>query len=211
MWSSKVIAVADADSGLILRCQRDDAAAFNEIVTRYKNKVYNYVSRMVGPGSDAEDLTQETFVRAYLNIKSFQSRASLNTWLFRIATNICIDFNRKHGKARALTTSLNREDSDGESESQHDVPDQKFDPQLVLLNKELGRQLTDAIHSLPDKLRLVVLLHDIEGLPYDEIASIVDCPLGTVKSRLFNARMALREKLTPYVNGSLGFEGMMSG
>src|SRR5438034_4008496 len=136
----KVVAVANADSALVLRCQANDAAAFNEIVSRYKNKVYNYVSRMVGVGSDAEDLTQETFVRAYLNIKSFQSRAALNTWLFRIATNICIDFNRKHGKARSLTTSLHRDDPNEDGDTDREIPDQRFDPQNILLNKELGKQ-----------------------------------------------------------------------
>ncbi len=198
-----MIAVANADTALILRCQADDAAAFNEIVSRYKNRVFNYVSRMIGPGTDAEDLTQETFVRAYMNIRSFQSRASLNTWLFRIATNLCIDFNRKRGKARALTTSLQREDLDEEGETDREIPDERFDPQRLLLNKELGVELQRALASLPEKLRTVVLLHDIEGLPYEEIASIAECPLGTVKSRLFNARMALRQKLGSYVDGSM--------
>jgi RNA polymerase sigma-70 factor (ECF subfamily) len=198
-----VIAVANADSALILRCQADDAAAFNEIVARYKNRVHNYVSRMVGPGSDAEDLTQETFVRAYLNIRSFQSRATLNTWLFRIATNICIDFRRKTARPRAMTVSLQRDDFDEEIETERDIPDEKYNPQIAFLNKELGVQLDDALRALPDKLRTVVLLHDIEGLAYEEIAAIADCPLGTVKSRLFNARMALRQKLAPYVDGSL--------
>jgi len=195
--------VADADSRLILRCQANDAAAFNDIVSRYKNKVYNYVSRMVGPGTDAEDLTQETFVRAYMNIRSFQSRATLNTWLFRIATNICIDFRRKHSKVKALTTSLQREDHEDEVESERDIPDDRFDPQLVYLNRELGVHLQRAIAGLPERLKTVVLLHDVEGLPYEEIAEVVDCPLGTVKSRLFNARMALRQRLAPYVDGSL--------
>src|SRR5579872_2560149 len=195
--------VSNADTRLIQRCQANDAAAFNEIVTRYKNKVYNYVCRMVGPGTDAEDLTQETFIRAYLNMNSFQSRASLNTWLYRIATNICIDFTRKSRKIKALTTSLQREDTEEDGEVERDIPDERFDPQALLLNKELGAQLDRALKALPEKLRTVVLLHDIEGLAYEEIAQIVECPLGTVKSRLFNARAALREKLTPYLDGSL--------
>lgn len=198
-----MIAVANADATLIKRCQADDAAAFNEIVSRYKNKVYNYISRMIGPGSDAEDLTQETFVRAYVNMKTFQSRATLNTWLFRIATNICIDFNRKYGRIKAMTGTLYRDDAEDESESLIDVPDSRYEPQHVALNAELGVQLQQALKGLPEKLRTVVLLHDIEGLAYDEIAHIVDCPLGTVKSRLFNARAALRTTLAPYVSGSL--------
>lgn len=206
-----MIAVANADAGLILRCQADDAAAFNEIVARYKNKVYNYVSRMVGSGADAEDLTQDVFVKAYLNIKSFQSRASLNTWLFRIATNICIDFRRKHAKAKFLSSSLQREDVDDETDSERDIPDERFDPQRLALNHELGIRLDSAMRALPDKLRTVAVLHDIEGLAYEEIAGVLDCPLGTVKSRLFHARMSLRRALGPYVNGSLQSPGTMGG
>jgi RNA polymerase sigma-70 factor (ECF subfamily) len=190
--------VMHADLALVQRAQAHDRAAFNEIVLRYKNKVFNYVRRMVHDASDAEDLTQETFVRAYLSIHSFQSRASLNTWLFRIATNLCIDHSRRQKKVSAMTTSLSQE-NEGEEETQRDIPDLAFDPQRLLLNRELGTKLDEALRELPEKLRTVVLLYDIEGLPYDEIANITGCPLGTVKSRLFNARNALRRKLSPYL------------
>lgn len=203
--------MANADTALIQRCQANDAAAFNEIVSRYKNRVHNYVCRMVGQGVDAEDLTQETFVRAYMSIKSFQSRASLNTWLYRIATNICIDFVRKTNRVKAMTSSFVREDDDNEHDGELEFPDERFDPQSQFLNKELGVQLQGALQSLPEKLRTVVLLHDIEGLAYEEIAQIVDCPLGTVKSRLFNARASLRDKLQPYVSGSLEVAGTTKG
>src|SRR5262245_56048719 len=100
---------------------------------------------MVGPGLDAEDLTQETFVRAYMNIRSFQSRAQLNTWLFRIATNICIDHRRKTARPKAMTQSLLRDDYDEIGDSEREIPDEKFDPQHVFLNKELGIQLECAM------------------------------------------------------------------
>jgi RNA polymerase sigma-70 factor (ECF subfamily) len=102
-----------------------------------------------------------------------------------------------------LTTSLHRDDGSDESESELQIPDERFDPQRLALNQELGVQLQQAMNELPEKHRAVVLLHDIEGLAYEEIAAIVECPVGTVKSRLFNARMSLREKLGPYVDGSL--------
>src|SRR5215469_2726640 len=101
--------VMHADLALVQRAQAHDRAAFNEIVLRYKGKVYNYIHRMVHNVLDAEDLTQETFVRAYLSINSFQSRASLNTWLFRIATNLCIDYSRKAKKSQGMTTSLSQD------------------------------------------------------------------------------------------------------
>ncbi len=192
--------IMHADTVLVQRAQANDRAAFNEIVLRYKSKVYNYIFRMVHSALDAEDLTQETFLRAYLSIRSFQSRASLNTWLFRIATNLCIDYSRKNKKVQAMTTSLSIEGDDENDEVQRDIPDVAFDPQRLLLNKELGTLLNKALSELPEKLRTVVLLYDIEGLPYDEISAVVGCPLGTVKSRLFNARTSLREKLAPYLN-----------
>ena len=191
--------IMHADTALVQRAQANDRAAFNEIVHRYKNKVYNYIFRMVHSAVDAEDLTQETFVRAYTSIRSFQSRASLNTWLYRIATNQCIDYSRKVKRIQANTTSLYEDTNDEGEERQRDLPDLTFDPQKMLLNKELGRRLEDALKSLPEKLRTVVLLYDIEGLSYDEITAILNCPLGTVKSRLFNARNALRGKLAPYM------------
>ena len=192
--------VMHADTTLVLRAQANDRAAFNEIVLRYKGKVYNYISRMVHSALDAEDLTQETFVRAYLSIRSFQSRASLNTWLFRIATNLCIDYSRKQ-KTHIQPDSLSHEDEADGVERQREIPDLAFDPQRLLLNKELGRQMDFALRELPEKLRTVVLLYDIEGLSYEEISGILACPLGTVKSRLYNARAALREKLSPYLRG----------
>ena len=156
---------------------------------------------MIPSIQDAEDLTQETFVRAYTSIRSFQSRASLNTWLFRIATNLCINYCRRSRKSQAMVVSLSVDTDDDEADSQRDIPDHVYDPQRLLLNKELGAQLEAALRGLPEKLRAVVLLYDVEGLPYEEIAAIAGCPLGTVKSRLFNARAALRDKLAPYLTG----------
>ena len=188
-----------ADAALIQRAKANDRAAFNEIVLRYKAKVHNFIHRMISSTQDAEDLTQETFIRAYMSIASFQSRASLNTWLFRIATNLCIDYSRKNKRSQGLVSSLSVESSGEDDDYEREVPDTEFDPQRLLLNKELGLQLEQALKNLPEKLRTVVLLYDIEGLPYDEISAIIGCPLGTVKSRLYNARASLRERLSPYL------------
>src|SRR5579883_293779 len=144
-----------ADITLVQRAQANDRAAFNEIVLRYKGKVYNYIHRMVPSALDAEDLTQETFVRAYTSIHSFQSRASLNTWLFRIATNLCIDYNRKYKKQQGMTASLVEEGDDESAGQEREFPDRAFDPQRLLLNKELGARLEAALRDLPEKLRTV--------------------------------------------------------
>ncbi len=191
--------VMHADTILVQRAQANDRAAFNEIVLRYKGKVFNYISRMIHNPSDAEDLAQETFIRAYMSIHTFQSRASLNTWLFRIATNQCIDYSRRIKRSQIKITSLAQEYEDQE-ETEREIPDSTFDPQKLILNHELHEILDQAILELPEKLRTIALLYDIEGLSYEEISGIVSCPLGTVKSRLFNARNALRQKLAPYLN-----------
>ncbi|MCL5283400.1 MAG: sigma-70 family RNA polymerase sigma factor [Armatimonadetes bacterium] len=195
--------MASAEASLILRCKENDEAAFNEIVERHKVKLYTYILRMVGNSQDAEDLAQEAFVRAYLSIKSFEGRASLTTWLFRIATNLCIDRARRSSTRQVIqTTSLDDVDENGTPYT-GDLPDGRYEPQDRVLQDELKTELEAAISRLPEKLRMVILLHDLEGLQYDEIAEVLHCPLGTVKSRIFSARQALREQLSNYLYGSV--------
>jgi RNA polymerase sigma factor, sigma-70 family len=204
MSIARSLTLTHSDSTLIARCQKADIAAFNEIVARYKSKIYNYLYRMTGSAEDAEDLTQEVFVRMYTNIGSFRAESSLSTWLFRIAGNLCVDAFRRGKKERGVVTSLDaptpREaDEEGATHATRDVPDWSHEPDNLLSRKELGGQIQAALQKLPPKLRSAVVLHDIEGLAYDEIAASEGIPLGTVKSRIFNARVALREHLRPYL------------
>ena len=196
------LTLVQSDTALITRAQQADIAAFNEIVARYKNKIYNYLLRMTGSQEDAEDLTQEVFVRMYTNIGAFRKEASLSTWLFRIAGNLAVDAFRRGKKERGVVTSLDApmagSDDDGPSATQ-DVPDWSQEPLKQFGRKELGGQIQAALERLPPKLRSAVILHDVEGLPYEEIARIEKVPLGTVKSRIFNARVALRDHLRPYM------------
>ena len=198
MGYAQVIRVPVPDMSLIERCRASDESAFNEVVSRYKAQVYNYIYRMTGSSDDAEDLTQEVFIRMYTSIDSFRSQSSLSTWLFRIASNLCIDRFRR-SKTRAAAFSLDEPIQGNDSESGHEIPDSTYEPQRLLENTEMAEQIQLSLAQLPEKLRAAVILHDVEGLPYDEIAQIVGCPLGTVKSRLFNARMQLREKLSGYL------------
>ncbi len=197
MGYAQVIRVPVPDLSLVERCRANDEAAFNEIVTRYKAKIYNYIYRMTGSSDDAEDLTQEVFIRMYTSIDSFRSHSSLNTWLFRIAGNLCVDRFRR-SKNRTAAYSLDEPVAGSESGS-HEIPDQTYEPQRLLEHVELADQIQQALAQLPEKLRATLILHDVEGMPYEEIAQVVGCPLGTVKSRLFNARMQLRQKLTGYL------------
>ena len=203
MAAAQVICLTPPDLTLVDRCRRNDAAAFDEVVGRYKNKVYNYIYRMVGNSDDAEDLTQEVFVRMYTSLDTFRRQASLHTWLFRIAGNLCIDHFRRGKKSRGAAYSLDepvRGTGDGgEGAAGHEVPDARYEPHRLLEQQEMGEQIQQALGQLPDKLRTVLILHDIEDLPYEEISQVVGCPLGTVKSRLFHARLQLRQRLSGYV------------
>ncbi len=198
MGYAQVIRAPLTDLSLVERCRTNDEAAFNEVVARYKAKIYNYIYRMTGSSDDAEDLTQEVFIRMYTSIDSFRSQSSLNTWLFRIAGNLCIDRFRR-AKNRTAAYSLDEPIGGSEGETTHEVSDLTYEPQRLLENEEMAAQIQRALAQLPEKLRATLLLHDIEGLPYEEIAQVVGCPLGTVKSRLFNARMQLRQRLVGYL------------
>lgn len=195
LWN---FAVTHTDNALITRCQKADITAFNEIVSRYKDKIYRYVFRMTGSAEDAEDLTQEVFMRMYTNIAGFRAEASLSTWLFRIAGNLCTDSFRKNKHARG-NISLDAPMDESEEGASRDVPDMSSEPDRLFGRKELGEQIEAALAKLPPKLRSAVILHDVEGLAYDEIAQTERVPLGTIKSRIFNARAALREHLKDYL------------
>ena len=197
LGAARAIGMPLNDYSLVERCRSSDDAAFSEVVTRYKAKIYNYIYRMTGSSEDAEDLTQEVFIRMYTSIDSFRGQSSLNTWLFRIAGNLCIDrFRRTRNRAAAYSLDEPLSDAD----QAHEVADSTYEPHRLLENVEMAEQIQLALAKLPEKLRATLLLHDIEGMPYEEIAQIAGCPLGTVKSRLFNARMQLRQHLAGYLN-----------
>ena len=172
---------------------------FEGLVQQYKNRIFSYVCRLTNDHPDAEDLTQEVFVRAYQSMHAFRHDAAVDTWLYRIATNLVIDRFRREKRAPVTVPVA------GEAEERvAEVPsaDRAADPQATVQLSELQRHVQRAIHSLPPKLRAVVVLHDMEGLSYEEVAQTVGCPVGTVKSRLFNARLLLRRKLQHYMETS---------
>jgi RNA polymerase sigma-70 factor (ECF subfamily) len=188
-----------SDAFLVERVkERDDDRAFDEIVRRYKSRIFNYVCRMTHDSPDAEDLTQEVFVRAFQSIRSFRADAAVDTWLYRIATNLVIDRFRRSKRAPQQW-----EPWDEEEDALGSLPatDRESDPAATAQLGELRLQVRKAVGTLPPKLRGAVVLHDIEGLSYEEVAEALGCPVGTVKSRLFNGRNLLRRKLAHYVEG----------
>jgi RNA polymerase sigma-70 factor (ECF subfamily) len=176
--------------------RQGDDAAFEVLVKHYYPRIYDYVARMVHDPTEAEDVAQEAFVRAYQALPSFRGDASFQTWLYRIASNLAIDASRHHKRRQWQTASLDEPLERGDSQFARDpVDDLTRGPAEQVEALAIREQVWRAISELSDKLRPVVILHDLQGLSYDEIAGTLGCPLGTVKSRLFNARCQLRDKL----------------
>jgi len=183
---------------LIERCRRQDAEAFARIVDAYQARVFGFVRRMVIDTDEAADIAQEVFIRAYQSFGRFDGRSSLRTWLFRIAHNLCVDRARRLGRTPERTSL----DAGGvDEEAAVDVPDQRWDPQTIVLNDELISVIESALSTMSEKLRSVLLLHDKEDFAYDEIAQALDVPIGTVKSRLFLARAHLQKAVGTYLDG----------
>ncbi|HVF09810.1 MAG TPA: sigma-70 family RNA polymerase sigma factor [Abditibacteriaceae bacterium] len=187
-----------------------ETARFEEIVERYHGKVFQLVYRYTGDYEESCDLTQDTFVRAYNAWNEFRGEAQVYTWLYRIAINLCHNqqkkLQRRHRVERgSLDANWNAPAGDEESGSWHvhEVADERPLPLQVIESCELRERLHQALAELPENYRTVIVLRDIEGLSYEEIASITDSTLEAIKSRLFRARHALRRLLTPYLGGPL--------
>lgn len=187
------------EAQLVERAKAQDEAAFEQIMSLYADRLYNYILRMVGNATDAEDLVQETFLRAYQGLPNFDGRASLGTWLYRIATNLCIDHQRRRAR-RAPTVSYSaHDDEDGET-AEWDFPDQQTpNPLEAALNRELEAVVEEAIGKLSPKLKTVLVLYDVEELSYEEIARVLNIPIGTVKSRLNHARTQIQRAVAAYL------------
>jgi RNA polymerase sigma-70 factor (ECF subfamily) len=177
----------DPDGALVARAQRGDDAAFSELVQRHASRLLNMVSHLVGSREDAEDLVQETFVQAYRGLGTYQGRSQFFTWLYRIATNRAISTHRK----RRLETVQRREALVWEQQPGRE----RSDPGTAVIEAEETQRVQHAIARLPEDRRAVLVLRDIDGLDYAEIAEILQLPAGTVRSRLHRARLELRELL----------------
>jgi RNA polymerase sigma-70 factor (ECF subfamily) len=183
------------DRSLIERSRRGDIAAFDQLVRRYERSVFNTAYRLTGSYDDASDISQEAFVRAWNNLKSFRGDSAFSTWIYRIVTNVFLD-DRKRKRARP-SRSLEEEMDLDESSVARQFEDPAPGPEELAEGDERRRLLEQAIASLPEAQRVMVVLYHTQGLAYDEIAAITDLPMGTVKSRLNRARLALRDKLGP--------------
>ncbi len=174
---------------ILAKARRGETPAFEELVLRYEKRVYAVALRSTGSPEDAADITQEVFLRAWRSISSFRGDSGFSTWLFRITMNLCVDHAR-HKQAQPQTQPLVHDD-----ETERPVPDAAPTPEERLENSELGRELSAALAEVSEEHRQIVLLRDVSGLSYTEIADILKISEGTVKSRLSRARLALRAVL----------------
>nr|WP_297176368.1 sigma-70 family RNA polymerase sigma factor [uncultured Agathobaculum sp.] len=174
---------------ILTRARRGDVAAFEDLVRLYEKRVYAVALRSSGNPEDAADIVQEVFLRAWRSIESFRGDSGFSTWLFRITMNLCVDHAR-HRHAQPQTQPIVTDD-----ETERPIPDTTPTPEEHLDNRELGRELAAALAEVSEEHRRIVLLRDVSGMSYTEIAEVLEISEGTVKSRLSRARIALRKVL----------------
>ncbi len=188
------VVVEESDAQLVTRAKGGDRRSFDLLVQRHHNLVYNTAYRMLGDAGGAEDATQTAFIRAYRSLSRFRGKSAFSTWLYRIVSNVCLDALRtRRDDSVGLEVSY-----DGDDEvQQRPLPDESAEPAANAERSELQRVVHRAISQLPEDYRMVLVLYDITGFSYEEIAGILQIPLGTVKSRLNRARLALRDVIAP--------------
>jgi RNA polymerase sigma factor (sigma-70 family) len=185
------------DVELVRRAQNDDLGAYDELIRRYQERIYGTVYHMTSNHEDANDLVQETFIKAHRALKSFKGDSSFFTWVYRIAVNKTIN----HLKQRKNRSGMSLNDLDFNAENDPDIVALVSDktPRRDAALSELQQKLNEAMLKLSEQHRLVVALHDVQGLAHEEIAKIMDCNAGTVRSRLFYARQQLQAHLSDYL------------
>lgn len=183
-----------SDDGLIARARAGDRKAFDRLVSETYPLIYNTAYRLLGEADRAADATQTAFVRAYRALPSFRGNSAFTTWLYRIVTNVCFDVLRQGGPE---VESLSQQWPEGD-EREREIPDYRDQPEQIALQDATRRLVHEALGRLRPEQRAVLVLYDLAGLSYEEVAAVLQVPLGTVKSRLNRARHALREELLPY-------------
>lgn len=181
---------------IVKSASRGDTASFEQLVLLYQDKVYSLSLRLTGQAQDAEDLAQEVFVRAYRYINSFRGDSDFGTWLHRIAVNTWLNQKRKIQPKAAY--SLDEPVYSDDGEVKREIADMSEEPESVLLSSQMSEKLHRAVESLPKDQKAVLLLREVEDYTYEEIAGMMDCSVGTVKSRLSRARDALRKSFNGY-------------
>lgn len=185
----------EVDQALVERAQKGDKRAFELLVIKYQRKLARLLSRMVRDPAEIEDITQESFIKAYRALPQFRGESAFYTWLYRIAVNTAKNYLVARGRRAPTTTEFSSEEAEGfeDAELLRDIAT----PDAELQTKQIASAVNKAVEALPEELRTAITLREIEGLSYEEIAQMMDCPIGTVRSRIFRAREAIAEKIRP--------------
>lgn len=188
----------ETDRLLVERVQAGDKQAFGLLVTKYQRKLARLVSRMVRDSAEVEDIVQDSFIRAYRALPSFRNESAFYTWLYRIGVNTAKNWLVTHGRRAQLTSTT--DDDESEIYTEPELLRNYETPERLLMTKQIGQTVNSVVESLPEDLRTALTLREIEGLSYEEIADVMDCPIGTVRSRIFRARDAIALKLRPLLD-----------
>ena len=187
----------ETDKLLVERVKRGDKAAFNALVLKYQQRVVNLVSRFVRNHADALDISQEAFLKAYRALPNFRGDSAFYTWLYRIAVNTAKNFLATQARRSG---ELSQEISEIEQIEANDALRDKATPERLLLRDEIQATVISAIEALPEDLRTAIMLREVDGMSYEEIAGVMECPTGTVRSRIFRAREAVDKQLKPLLD-----------
>jgi RNA polymerase sigma-70 factor (ECF subfamily) len=185
----------EVDQQLVERAQHGDKRAFDLLVSKYQRKLARLLSRFIRDSTEVEDVTQEAFIKAYRALPTFRGDSAFYTWLYRIGINTAKNYLVAMGRRAPTTTNIDSEEAEGFEDG-----DQLRDlntPEDELASKQVAETVNQTLGELPEELRTAITLREIEGLSYEDIANIMNCPIGTVRSRIFRAREAIAEKLRP--------------
>jgi RNA polymerase sigma-70 factor (ECF subfamily) len=185
----------EIDQQLVERAQRGDKSAFELLVAKYQRKLVRLLSRFIRDPTEVEDVAQEAFIKAYRALPSFRGDSAFYTWLYRIGINTAKNYLVAMGRRAPTVSEIESADSEGSEESGQ-VPDYNT-PENELMSRQIAETVNRAVEDLPEELRTAITLRELEGLSYEDIATIMNCPIGTVRSRIFRAREAIAEKLRP--------------
>lgn len=188
----------EADLLLVERVQSGDQEAFGLLVAKYQRKLLRLVMRLVRDPGEAEDVTQEAFIKAYRALPNFRGESAFYTWLYRIGVNTAKNWLIAQGRRAPLLNDIVSDENEG-SDAEALLQDVET-PERMLLSKQIGETVNAAMEALPEDLRTAITLREIEGLSYEEIAQVMDCPIGTVRSRIFRARDAIAARLRPLLD-----------
>src|SRR6185369_11561278 len=188
----------DADRLLVERAQRGEKHAFDLLVMKYQRKLARLLSRFIRNPAEVDDVAQDAFIKAYRALPSFRGDSAFYTWLYRIGINTAKNYLVSMGRRAPTVTDFDAEEAEtfDDGEQLRDINT----PESMLMSKQVAETVNAAIESLPEELRSAIQLREIEGLSYEEIASIMNCPIGTVRSRIFRARDAIAAKLRPLID-----------